>query len=129
LKRWSVPLAAAAAIAFLAFVGLRWRGVAPAGGEAELRGDAELPQLIAPNGALEGVRPRFTWRSAGAGAQYRLEVFTPAGDPVYSLRLADTTAALPDTVRLQGGQVYHWWLVVETRGGQEFRSAVATFRP
>jgi hypothetical protein len=129
LKRWSTPLAAAAGITFLVAAGLLWRGVAPAGSEAALRGDAELTQLIAPNGSLEGAAPRFIWRSAGAGARYRLEVFTPAGDPVFSMRLTDTTAVLPDSVRLQGGQAYHWWLVVETREGQEFRSGVATFRP
>ena len=129
LRRWAMPLAAAAAITSLVAAGLLYRNVAPAGSEALLRGDAELPQLIAPNGSLDGAAPRFIWRSAGAGARYRLEVFTPAGDPVFSLRLADTTAALPDSVRLQGGQTYHWWLVVETREGQEFRTGVAAFRP
>ena len=129
LRRWAMPLAAAATITFLVSAGLLWRAVDPAGSEAVLRGDAEPTQLIAPNGSLEGAAPRFIWRSAGAGARYRLEVFTPAGDPVFSLRLADTTAALPDSVRLQRGQDYHWWLAVETREGQEFRTGVATFRP
>ncbi len=129
-RRWSVPLAAAAAITLLVSAGLLWRSLdRPAPDPALRGGDARWLELLSPSGPLDGAPPRFLWRSAGAGARYRLEIFTPGGDPVFELRLTDTTAVLPDSVRLQAGRTYHWWLVVVPEDGSEFRTGVVTVTP
>ena len=128
-QRRLVPLAAAATVVLLfggtiAFVALRARSEADA-----LRGTTEPVELVNPRGA-EGSRPvNFIWRSQPEGAVYTLEVFTPAGDVVYTTETRDTAVALPPDLPLTTGETYHWWVSVHTPDGRDARSSLVSFIP
>jgi hypothetical protein len=129
-RRYVVPLAAAATVALLfsgtiLFVALRGRQDQ---GDT-LRGNVPPLQLLSPKGEV-GSRPiGFVWHAAPDAVRYTLEVFTPAGDPVYTTTITDTAVSLPANVPLTAGKVYHWWVTVQTAGGGESRSPVENFQP
>jgi hypothetical protein len=128
VRRVMVPLAAAAGLGFLLVGGLLWRAVLTRPEEA-VRGETGQVELLVPSGSQNGAAIRFMWRSAGAGARYALEVFTPSGNPVYAASVTDTIVTLPDSIALTPGSTYHWWLVVRATDGTERKSGVATFIP
>ena len=128
-QRRLVPLAAAAVVALLfsgtiLFVALRVSSQADA-----LRGSGAAIELVSPRGA-EGNRPvTFIWRSQQEGTVYSVEVFTPAGDVVYTTETSDTAVALPLDVPLTTGETYHWWVSIRTPDGREARSSPVSFTP
>jgi hypothetical protein len=130
VRRISVPLAAAAAVALvvsgtLVFSALRARNT----GDGVARGVADGVELVSPRGNSHDRPITFTWRKASGEARYALEVFTPAGDAVYSTEVADTAVVLPSTVSLQTGTTYHWWVLVRTTDGAEVRTPPVAFTP
>lgn len=128
-RRRLVPLAAAATVVLLfgstiAFVALRANREAGA-----LRRSGSTVELVSPRGA-EGNRPvNFIWRSQAGGAVYTLEVFTPAGDVIYTTETRDTAVALPPDLTLTTGETYHWWVSVHTPDGRDVRSLPVSFTP
>lgn len=128
-QRRLVPLAAAAVVVLLfggtiAFVALRANSQADA-----LRGNRSAVELVSPRGA-EGSRPvNFIWRSQPEGAVYTLEVFTSAGDVVFTTETRDTAVALPPDLTLSTGETYHWWVSVHTPDGRDARSSPVSFTP
>ena len=128
-QRRLVPLAAAATVLLLfgstiAFVALRARSQADA-----LRGNVSAVELVSPRGA-QGSRPvNFIWRAHPEGGVYTLEVFTPAGDVVYTTETRDTAVALPPDLTLTTGETYHWWVSVSTPDGRDARSSPVSFTP
>ena len=128
-RRRLVPLAAAATVVLLfggtiAFVAFRANREAGA-----LRGSESTVELVTPRGA-EGSRPvNFIWRSQPDGPVYTLEVFTPAGDVVYTTETRDTAVALPADLSLTTGETYHWWVSVHTADGRDVRSLPVSFIP
>ncbi|MEO8449957.1 MAG: hypothetical protein ABI647_09215 [Gemmatimonadota bacterium] len=59
---------------------------------------------------------QFTWQGA-PGASYRFELLDAAGTVAYDRELADTTVALPASVKLRPG-VYSWLVVARLPTGE-----------
>jgi len=57
----------------------------------------------------------FTWRRASPDAAYRLTVTDEGGSVRWAPETGDTTINLPDSVRLERGQTYYWY--VDALGG------------
>jgi hypothetical protein len=113
-QRWSVmgPIGVAAA-AVLALV------IVPSGPEdgepARLRsGDEAVPRfaVVAPLGdqPLPPDSLRFTWRSAGPNATYRLTVTEPDGDVVVRRETRDTTVVVIRSEGIVHGSQYFWYV-------------------
>lgn len=71
------------------------------GGNASLIG-------YGPSGEVAFGSIRFVWGAAPSATTYRLTVSGADGVPVWSASTLDTSATLPDSVRLQVGRRYFW---------------------
>jgi len=69
----------------------------------------------------------FVWRSAGAGAQYRLTVTSERGDVVWTGASADTVQHVPPNARLRGGESYFWYVDALLPDGAGATSRVQRF--
>ena len=58
---------------------------------------------------------RFIWRQDARDAAYRLTLTDEGGSVRWSSDTGDTTVTLPDSVRLERGQTYYWY--VDALGG------------
>jgi len=58
---------------------------------------------------------RFTWRRDSPDAGYRVSVTDEGGSIRWAADTGDTTITLPDSVRLEHGQTYYWY--VDALGG------------
>ena len=76
-----------------------------------LRGVESPVTLVQPTGdvAVGGAR-RFIWRRVADAERYTLVVVDTAGAEVFASETTDTSAALPDSVRLLQGRTYLWWV-------------------
>ena len=126
--RW--PLAAAAAVALLVSGSLLFSVLrSSTAGEGGVRGGTQGVELVSPRGDTHERPVTFVWRKATGSARYSLEVFTAAGDAVYSTDVTDTAVVLPADVSLQAGATYHWWVLVRTPDGAEVRTPPMEFKP
>ena len=140
-RRWprlvaSAGAVAAAAIAF-AVVG-PWR-VAP--GPSTPPGERTRESTLvgaAAGRAVEVVTPaegetvatdamRFAWRPVGPNATYLLKLADDTS-VVWKKDTADTTVVLPDSVTLEHGRSYHWWVDALTADGRVASTGVRQFR-
>lgn len=109
-RRWIpvfAPLAAAAAVV-LAIV-LPQRGATPSDLRSSPAGDSPLG-IVAPESSAE-VAPeslRFVWRSAGPAASYTFTLQEDDGRMVWTSTTTDTSAAVPDSVKLTPGRTWFW---------------------
>jgi len=72
------------------------------------------PAPISPRGVAS--RPTsLRWESVAGADLYRVTLFQSDGRVLYQLEIRDTTVAVPDSVRLTGGNSYLW--KVEARTG------------
>jgi hypothetical protein len=78
------------------------------------------PVPLAPIGTVAEAKA-LRWRSLGAADRYRATVFDQGGHVRYETQLADTVAALPDSLTLVPGRQYLW--LVEGRIAQDRWSA------
>ena len=71
--------------------------------------------MISPadNATLDDRRAVFVWRSVGGNATYRFTLQDSTGATVWSATAEDTSAVLPDSVRLAPGEYY--WSVAARR--------------
>lgn len=109
-----LALPAAAAAILVAVVWPRWPGDGGEGHRGPPQPGAQIPTPIAPVGVVAQV-PALRWASLAGADRYRLTLFDAAGRVLYEAELGDTTAALPDSVRLAPGRSYLWR--VEARTG------------
>lgn len=74
--------------------------------------DADSPiTLLAPMGRSEAARARrFAWRPLPGADHYRLVVVDTTGLDVFARATRDTALTLPDSVRLEAGRAYLWWV-------------------
>ena len=138
-QRLAAPVAAVAAAA-IAFVVLGpWRsspgpGTAPGAlmRESTLV-DGASRRAVAVVTPAEGdtVRPgavRFAWRPVAPNATYLLKVADETSFVRWKQDTADTTVALPDSVRLERGRSYTWWVDALTADGRVASTGVRQFR-
>jgi anti-sigma factor RsiW len=114
VRRWWIPVAAAAGLAALLLVPrLGTRAPAPSATERapEVGGGEGEPRItvVAPaeNATVHLGSVAFTWRSAAADV-YRVSLLSQSGAPVWSAETSDTSVSLPATVPLQRGEPYFW---------------------
>ncbi len=129
--RWLVlaaPVAAAAALILLVF-GVPDRS--PQKDAPRLRGPATGTQLAIvspPDGSA--ARPDslvFRWRAAGADALYVFTLTDAQGDIVFTNDLADTTLVLPQSVGLEPGRPYFWFVDALLEGARSTSTGVQEF--
>ena len=70
---------------------------------------------------------RFTWRPVAPNATYLLKL-TDGTSARWTMDTADTTAVLPDSVKLESGRSYHWWVDALTADGRVASTGVRQFR-
>ncbi len=127
---WTVGPAVAAAAVVLFVV---TRSVSPPGPGPVLRDGGEPPALTvglitpADSAVTPGRLLRFTWRSAGAGASYRLTLSDERGDVAWSVTSADTTGRPTSGVHLSTGRPYFWYVDALLPDGRSVTSGVRRF--
>lgn len=114
-RRWvTLVLPAAAAAVFVLF--FLSPSVPDAGRSTALRSAAagSAFRVIAPaDGDTVGPGPiTFVWNAAEENARYRFTLTNTAGDDVVTADGVDTTYTLRDTVILEAGQPYFWYVDV-----------------
>jgi hypothetical protein len=109
-RRWSLSWGVAAALLVAAGVaGSAWWGDT---GREVVRDDAAQPiALLGPVGPAAADRARrFAWRALPGADRYRLVVVDTTGADVFALDTRDTVLTLPDSVHLEAGRAYLWWV-------------------
>lgn len=111
---WRLAAAAAVVIATVPGVWLATRERAPV-----MRGHASPIMLVAPLGPHRAeAASRFVWRAVSGAERYTLVVVDTAGAEVFALETQDTAVRLPDSVRLEPGRSYLWWVQARTALGE-----------
>ena len=99
-------------------VGLTGTWMARTRDDPVMRGDASPITLVAPLGAhAAGEASQFLWRAVPGAERYTLVVVDSAGEEVYAKETRDTAVTIPDTVRLEAGRSYLWWVQATTATG------------
>ncbi len=121
--RW---LALAATVALAVGALSVWRVLGP-GRDEPVRGGGAVFSLTepAPGGTL-GKGGRLIWRPAPGAQSYRLELVDEGGAAVFATATPDTSATLPDSVRLVSSRGYRVRLVALLRDGTEATAPVST---
>jgi hypothetical protein len=113
-RRWYLSLGVAAAGLLLVFA--PWNLI-HRGREPVLREPAgstpEAPTLIAPVGAVKAP-VSLIWSSVPHADRYRVRVFDRDGTLLWETQTADTTIAVPDSVRLLPPRTYYWAIAART---------------
>ena len=84
------------------------------------------PVLTSPVGIVAGAEA-LRWRSVSGADRYRATLFDNAGAVVFETQTVDTTVALPDSVRLEGGRSYLWKVDARTGWGRWSASELIEF--
>jgi len=125
----SKPVLAAAAGVVLVLGGVAlWssRG-GPGGGDIE-RGAGAI-ELLLPAEDTAVSRPlTLVWASDPAASRYQLELLDRNGSPMYVVETHDTVAAVPDSVKLEPGGEYRWWVRSARLDGTQPASTVRRLR-
>ena len=85
-------------------------------------------QLIAPSSATVTRLDTLAWRSVGGAVEYTVDVRRADGTLITRTTTADTTVALPATVRLDPGSDVYWGVTARLGDGSELRSATRRVR-
>jgi hypothetical protein len=123
-RRWILATALLASAAGLLVI------LRPEGGEP-LRATPVVQQLMAygPVGETPLARVRFVWAAVRGATSYRLTLTSHDGAPLWSVSLADTTVALPDSVRLLPERGYFWVADALLDDGSSRSTGLREFRP
>ena len=105
-----VPLAAAAGLLLV----LVWPRPMQDGGHRGPPPVASTPVPIAPIGVVASASP-LVWTAVVGADRYRVTLAEASGHVLYETQVADTVAALPDSIVLVAGRPYVW--LVEARTG------------
>ena len=127
-RRWAImlPLAAAAVLVL-------W--LAPWQGRGEHRDpvlrepavtSTVAPTPIAPRGGVAALSA-LTWSSVPRADRYQVTLFAQDGAVLWETHTADTTVAVPDTVRLVSGVPHYWKVAARTEVGRWVASDLTSF--
>lgn len=133
----SIAAVAAAAIAF-AVIG-PWRtatGPSTAPGDrmresTQVDGAGRRAVMVVTPAEGETVTPRalrFVWHPFAPNATYLLKLADDTSTVRWQFDTADTTLALPDSVQLERGRTYGWWVDALTTDGHVASTGVRRFR-
>lgn len=128
-RKWLPYVAVAAVLMVAAGATMLLRTSHPSPGSEPTRGDESALIQFEPGEAI-GVRSerRFTWGTAGPGAEYRLELWDSGGVALYHASTTDTSAVLPDSVPLRPGARYSWWVRASLPDGRQAASPIRRLR-
>ena len=121
------PLALAASLVLAVGVGLLWRGVPP-GSDGITRGTSAVTLLAPPTEARSDGGIAFVWRPVAGAVRYELEVVDSAGAVAFSTSTPDTTATLPNAIRLAPDAEYRWWVRASDATGAQRASEMRRLR-
>jgi hypothetical protein len=83
-----------------------------------MRGTNARVTLVAPRGELaNSTGVRFTWRAVPSSGRYLMVLVDSQGNEVFASTTRDTAVTLPDSIKLQAGGVYLWWVQTELADG------------
>lgn len=134
-KRIGIPIAAAAAAALILFAVLPFDlarsgdvAVRSTDSAVEREGVLSIP-VAAPSPGAEVDAPRvaFAWRPVEGEPTYVLTLTREDGEPIWTGEAADTTLTLPDSIRLQSGAAYLWYVDALLATGRQATTGVQRF--
>ena len=129
--RWMTALLAATAALMLLLIG-GGRDIAPLT-PGVTRGDSPtgIPSfdVVAPSNSatVDAIGLRFIWRAEIEDPFYTVHLLDELGNEVWSHPLADTSIVLPDSVQLEHGQAYFWYVDALLRGVQTSTTGIYEF--
>jgi hypothetical protein len=120
----------AAAALLVVFVLPTRRSDGPVGAPDLVRAPDAPPALVAigPSSEARAADLRFTWGRATDALTYRLTLSGEQGIPLWSASTADTSLALPDSVRLTPGARYYWIADALLRDGTSRSTGLRQFQ-
>jgi len=71
--------------------------------------------------------PALTWSSVPHADRYQVTLFDQAGSVLWETHTADTTVAVPETVRLTPGVPHYWKVAARTELGRWVASDLTSF--
>jgi hypothetical protein len=128
-RQWYLPLGVAAAAALVLFVLWPRPGEEPLGspGYREPAVTTTVsPVVIAPRGVSDAARS-LVWTAVPHADRYRLAVFDGTGQVLWESQTSDTTAPLPDSLRLHTGTSYFWKVEAQTSWNRWVSSELVEF--
>ncbi len=125
--RWGVTAAAAAVL----LVAVLPRLARETGGPDEHRAvpgvEVTGARLLAPVGSVEDADV-VLWGQVVGADRYRVTLLDARGDVLWETETPDTSAALPESLRLEGGVPYYWKVDARVDWQRWLRSDVAEFQ-
>jgi hypothetical protein len=93
-----------------------------------VRGGADGFALVSPAPGAETARPLFLrWHRVAGARSYTVELLAEDGTPVRIWSTQDTALVVADSIPLDRGRPYAWWVRALLADGGEARSRVARF--
>ena len=123
---WVIGLPAAAAAIVLVLALPRWVDDVSGRHRGPPEGGTQQPRPLAPVGTVARAA-NLQWSSVAHADRYRVVLFDAGGRVLYETQVADTAAALPDTVRLVPGQSYLWKVEARVRPDRWAESDLVRF--
>ncbi|HUQ84434.1 MAG TPA: zf-HC2 domain-containing protein [Gemmatimonadaceae bacterium] len=136
-RRFAVPAGAlaAAAVAFMMFA--PWR-TTPAPGtlppdrmreSTRVGSGIGLVSVVVPaeDDTVAATNVTFVWRPFGPNGTYLLRLADESAVR-WTIDTGDTTVVLPDSVRLDRGRSYQWWVDAITSDGRSVSTGIRRFR-
>ena len=94
-----------------------------------MRGSNAGVALLMPRGELaDAARAQFAWRTVPSAQRYLMVLVDQKGNEVFASTTRDTTVILPDSIKLQSGGVYLWWVQTELSDGTTATAVTETIR-
>lgn len=126
-RRTWVPAAAAAVLALL-WVGPRAvRELQRSPHREEAVTTTVAPRPIMPIGSVP-TASALTWSSVPFATTYRIRLFDADGNPLWEREVADTVAAIPDSIAVRSRISYYWRVEAQTGFDRWAASDLVAFR-
>jgi hypothetical protein len=128
--RYLLPLAAGIVLVVMIRrpTGQERIGDVPAERGATSTGSRIVVVAPAPSSSVSQDALRFIWHPIAGSVGYRVVIKDASGAPVWSSDAADTSLALPDSVRLSPTTLYVWRVDGQRADGTSVSSAETSFR-
>jgi len=128
--RWSIPLGLAAAATLVLFVLPRGRddGSTPGLREPTVTSTVAPVPITPPPGAAVARVDRLVWSSVPGVERYRVRLYDGEGSVLWTVETADTSAAVPDSVRLMPDVPYFWRVEAQAEWMRWAASDLVPFR-
>lgn len=128
-RRWSLPVGLAAAAALLLLLLPPVRDESPPGLREPTVTSTIAPVPITPTpGSTVARVASLVWSSVPKAERYRVRLYDSEGSVLWTVETTDTSAALPDSLRLQPRVPYFWRVEAQTEWMRWASSDLASFR-